>query len=313
VVSGVLERAVSILERRFLTNAFLPVLLFFPAAATPVVVHVGAIRQIATAWDAQSTALRLLELVGYFSGVWFLAAILASQWRNITRLYEGYYLNTRSAPYRLGVRHHQYCLRALDRDRYVRPESAERRFYGYPPSEDDVMPTRLGNILRAAERYSFDRFGAEGVFFWSRLYHVLDPEFAVNVEESRARMEFLLVISLWCALFAGTVLLTLGVTHAPGLLIAGYFAVAMLVAHRAYVAALGAAEEYGERIRAGFELFRFKLLQELSVGGPATLREERNTWKELFNFLAGGVVSETGFTYQEAPTPEVHVTVVHRF
>jgi hypothetical protein len=97
VLSGLLDRAASIVERRFLKNAFLPVLLFFPALATPVLLQDGRLQDLAQAWDELSGTLNVLAVVAYLALVWFLAAVVASQWRNIIRLFEGYPL-VRIAP-----------------------------------------------------------------------------------------------------------------------------------------------------------------------------------------------------------------------
>jgi hypothetical protein len=44
----------------------------------------------------------------------------------------------------------------------------------YPAHLNDVLPTRFGNALRAAEDHAVQRYGFDGVTFWPRLIHA-DP------------------------------------------------------------------------------------------------------------------------------------------
>ena len=44
--------------------------------------------------------------------------------------------------------------------------------------ESVVVPTRLGNILKASELYANQRYGLDPVLIWSRLYGLL-PESAI--------------------------------------------------------------------------------------------------------------------------------------
>src|SRR5450755_1154464 len=181
-MAGVVEAAVGFFERRFLQNAFLPVLLFGPAVAAPVVLENGRLHDLAAAWDAQSGTLKFLEIAAYLALVWFLAAIVASQWRNLTRLFEGYPLRRISPLYRSAVRYHRRQQRMLkDRPRH--------RSRNYPLTARGILPTRLGNILRAAEHYPRDRYHAPLILVWARLYAVLPADFAANIEMTRARYE----------------------------------------------------------------------------------------------------------------------------
>lgn len=50
---------------------------------------------------------------------------------------------------------------------------AARYDQSYPPSLSEVMPTKVGNILKSSESYAGTRYGMDGVAFWPRLYHVI--------------------------------------------------------------------------------------------------------------------------------------------
>jgi hypothetical protein len=53
----------------------------------------------------------------------------------------------------------------------------------------------------------------------------------------------------------------------------------------AYESSLHAAMEYGERIKAGFELHRGQLLAALGLKTPGSLEEERRMWKAFDKFV----------------------------
>lgn len=279
----IFDRASSLLERRFLKNAFLPALLLPLAILAPYFLQQGRLEQLAGAWDAQSLAVKGMQLVGYFSIVWFLAAILASQWRNIIRLFEGYPLMRvphlgeycadwhRSRAEHLDIKRHLWAL-----------------YYGYPEDPDDFLPTRLGNILRAAERYPYYRYRADTIVVWPRLYHLLPRQFVDDVEDARSTVEFLLVVSLWFAAFGLGSLTLITLTGGPLLLGVVCLQAGALGAYAAYLSALPAAEEYGEQLRAGVELHRLQLLESLRLPAPKNLEEERVTWERLLRFVGAG-------------------------
>jgi hypothetical protein len=312
-MTGVVEAVVGFFERRFLQNAFLPVLLFPPAAAAPVVLENGRLHDLGAAWDAQSGTLKFLEIAAYLALVWFVAAIVASQWRNLTRLFEGYPLRPIRPLYRSAVRYHRRQHRMLQ----SRPRFRSRR---YPQNAERFMPTRLGNILRAAEEYPWERYGAPLIFVWSRLYAVLPTDFAANIEITRARYEFLLVVSTWCAAFAATSAALGVIFDAPPGRVAACFGSGMVFAYVAYVSALPAAVEYGNRLRAGFDLYRLDLLERLKLKPPRTLSEEEELWTALDNLLVPqGTPPKYGSPredwqrermYQEAAPPEAVLYVI---
>ena len=85
-----LEQASGLLERRFLKNAFLPALLLPLAIVAPVALERRRGARLAATWKNETATVQLLQVALGLTIVWFAAAILASQWRNIIRLYEGY-------------------------------------------------------------------------------------------------------------------------------------------------------------------------------------------------------------------------------
>lgn len=304
-MGGLFDRAASVLERRFLKNAFLPVLLFFPAVTLPIALQDGRLDAAIRTWSGQPTAAKLLQSIAYFAVVWFIAAIVASQWRNIIRLYEGYPFTQWAALDRLGKDWHRSYLLTLMHSKHPDPSYS---VYSEYPAMSHVLPTRLGNILRAAETYAYRRYEADTILLWPRLYHEMPREFVDDVEDFRATLEFLLVISLWCATFGLASVIIAPVVGASMPVAFACLGLGLVGAYAAYLSALPAAEEYGEQLRSGFELYRFDLLQRLRAPMPTNLEEERALWRRITGFVVGNHV-ETTWDYENPGAPQLSVTV----
>ena len=190
-----------------------------------------------------------------------MASLVASNWRKIVRLYEGY-------PY---ARLYRYVARERDLDQWfvakkfpgsayhlarqkgMEPRRAYRR---YPPSdfEHEVLPTSLGNILLSAERYGLQRYGIDVTLLWPRFYWQLPPEMRKDLEAFKEEHQLPLALSFMSAIFgflAGGIVLVSG---GSWLLFAGASASGVVLAAAAYLLALERAEEYGEQIRAAVDL-----------------------------------------------------------
>ncbi|WP_329000524.1 hypothetical protein OHA18_39565 [Kribbella sp. NBC_00709] len=273
-VAELYDRASSLLERRFLKNAFLPVAVFPLVVSWPYLIQGDRLGQLTDWWESLSAAAKIVLGLVYFIGTWFVAAIVASQWRNIIRLFEGYpFLHTKLAKW--SIAWHQAR----------RDEATQWEHYLEFPARHEVLPTRLGNILRTAERYGYARYGADIIVMWPRLYHLLPESVQRDVEDRRATVEFLLVTSLFWGLFGVVDFGFLTIAGSPAWIPCLCLLVGTAGAVLAYESCLPAAMEYGERIKAGFDLYRVQLLTILGLETPASLTDESKTWKALDRFI----------------------------
>lgn len=307
MIDSLLNRAASILERRFLTNAFLPVLVLLPAAALPILLQGRRLDRMAAMFNELPLATKALSAAGYFTFAWFVAVIVASQWRNIIRLFEGYPLVRWRALDEAGKRWHSARSAALDGD----GDQWFAQYLDYPAS-NEVLPTRLGNVMRAAERYPLYRYNADLILIWPRLLQVMPRQAVQDVEEARATLEFLLVLSLWFvgfAMLAPAVAVISGGSAAVALVC---FAVGLGAAYAAYLSAIAAATEYGEHLRALFDVHRFTLLQQLRVSTPVDHAGERLLWQGLGDFVGRGVPPRWTYDIGVADSVELRPGVVSR-
>jgi hypothetical protein len=74
-------------------------------------------------------------------------------------------------------------------------------FLYYPPDPETVMPTALGNVLKSAERYPWQRYRLDAVVIWSRLQPLLPNEFADLLQQAKTSLDLLLTLVTFSWLF----------------------------------------------------------------------------------------------------------------
>ena len=148
------------------------------------------------------------------------------------------------------------------------------------PLPQQIMPTRLGNILRAAEQRPLEKYGLDAIICWSRLWLLLPDAVKKDLQEARADLNSAARIWLWSLLFT---VWTIWVWWAAPVGIISAFCVY-------YYWAIDAAKNYGELIEASFDLYRHLLYQSIRWGLPADPNEERRVGKQLTEYLLRGYV-----------------------
>ncbi|GIM97133.1 hypothetical protein [Paractinoplanes toevensis] len=288
MIPGTLATLSTVFRRRFLFNALLPTTVFAGVLALVVIQNVGSMRIVGAWWgrlDAISKAVTLLTVSAI---VWFLAVAVASQWRTIVQIFEGYPLIRlfgRNAPGIDWHRKRRWELWEGENDDH------ERAFHRYTLIEDaseeaeegEVLPTTLGNILLAGERYALSRYEMDTIQFWPRLFPLLPAEFRAEYEEFIVEYEFPLVVSFLSATtgFIGAAVTLL--CGGPPLLFAVCFIGGALIAYLFYVLSFSAAEELAEQQRTAFDLYRHLLLEQWPT--PPDVRDERAAFKEITGFI----------------------------
>lgn len=170
--------------------------------------------------------------------------------------------------------------------------------YPQPKHRQEIVPTRLGNILKSAELYPYDRYQIDAVLVWSRLYHVLPDRFVKIITESRNNLDFALAISTLSGLFSLISGILLSIVNAPGWLFLLCCWSGSLIAWLAYQSAIGNAAAYAEQIRVSFDLYRHELVKQLRLKPAQKPEEEVKQWLEIRQLFYGGQVPST-WTYLE--------------
>jgi hypothetical protein len=156
------------------------------------------------------------------------------------------------------------------------------RLHSRFPPEDRILPTALGNTLRAAEDSAGQRYGLETVAVWPALYTVLSPGVREVVDDQRDQLDVSVRLSLTlflCAMASAAML-----WRYPYWL-AGCVSASVCGACLAYRAAVIAAEGYGTWIGVAFERHRFDLLAALHLPLPADSSAESTANQQLSAYL----------------------------
>ncbi len=161
-----------------------------------------------------------------------------------------------------------------------RREQAARRLRDYPPA-DAVLPTKLGNVLRAAEYQAGRSYGLDAISLWPRLYPLLADKTAAVVDDLRDQLD---LAARFCSVFLLATVITVACLAPYGwwlTVAAGTLAAAVL----SYQAALSAASAYGHAVAAAFDLHRFDLLRALHLPLPPNLLSEVQANQQLSRFM----------------------------
>lgn len=199
--TNVLNEVTGRLDSRFILTLFFPSLLFWGGLTTVFAADKGLVTLL-TQWRAQDAGIQLLQIIIVLAWVTFFAYLLSNQLVWLIKQFEGYWewiplIGKRLMETRR--KHYQQVLAGID------PAiNFERIYYAFPfPNEpEEVMPTRLGNILKNSERYSYQRYDMDAVLLWPRLYAVLPDSFVKSLDGAKASLDFMLVISSLSILFA---------------------------------------------------------------------------------------------------------------
>jgi hypothetical protein len=152
----------------------------------------------------------------------------------------------------------------------------------YPPTEEQVLPTVLGNILRVAERHAGERYYLSTVETLPRLYQHLSPRLgsaydaAVDTLDAAARMA---VSTAMAALFTMVAFYDdSDLWWIPGVLASSSFL--------SYRGAVSAAMQYGLFMDIAYDLHRFDLIKALHLDLPTNTEEEEEIGEQLRIFFA---------------------------
>lgn len=148
----------------------------------------------------------------------------------------------------------------------------------YPVAAPLLLPTRLGNLLRAAEEYPYVRYGLEITVTWPRLWLVFPESTKKDLTTVRQALDERTQIMTWGLLFA---IWSIWAWWAVP--------VALVVALVAYRGMLSAAGVHGELLRAAFDLHRLAMYKSLNWPLPASPTGEPAHGLELTQYLHRGL------------------------
>lgn len=211
---------------------------------------------------------------------------------------------------------YQETIEKLESQRYAIIANYNANF----PRPELILPTRFGNILRAAETYPGERYGIDAVELWPRLAHSIPPEGMTLIDQANNECLFLLnssllasflsILSLLAAVYQ-YLLSTITTKHellldyfnlfyqnqlneyqqVSGLFVLVYVLISIIIIFIAwffYEASLLNVGQFGLMIKSSYDIYRFNLIEDLHFSLPPNLGKEIELWQKIGTFFATG-------------------------
>jgi hypothetical protein len=161
--------------------------------------------------------------------------------------------------------------------------TARKRFY---PRPRRLMPTRLGNTLRAAEDRAGGRYGLATVAVWPRLMPHLSEELAGAIGDLRNQLD---IAARMCVMFllAAAISVAMLAQHGGRWLVIVPL-VTLGLAWLSYRATIRAAENHGVLLETAFDLHRFSVITALHYPLQPDRRREYRFNRQLSAFFQLG-------------------------
>jgi len=165
------------------------------------------------------------------------------------------------------------------RDRYVRLDARLRQM----PTTSRLLPTPIGNILRAAESRPADKYGLDPVSLWPHLWLVMPDTARQELAGARDALDSSVSAVIWSLLFIAFAVWSPWAV-AAGL---GVAALTLLV----WVPARAAT--FATLVETAFDLYRQDLYVQLRWPLPATPHDERGEGRRVTTYLVRGSDADT--------------------
>lgn len=155
------------------------------------------------------------------------------------------------------------------------------RFY---PQDQNILPTRLGNVFAKFEEYPRQLYGMESVLLWPRMGPLfVKSGYSEVIERQKMGFDFFINLSFLSLVFAVSF-------SSISLYFAAYLnllvpIVALFCSWLFYRFAIMAAQSYGVAVRVAFDLHRSELRKSLGIKDPKSFEEETQQWQDLASFL----------------------------
>lgn len=168
---------------------------------------------------------------------------------------------------------------------------ADRIEHFYPKSR--LLPTTLGNVLRAGEENAGAPYGLDIITVWPRLYAILPERTAALVDDQRNQLD---VAVRFCVTFGVATVASAGLLFQHGWWLAVPLA-SLVLAWMSYRGAVASALAYVLGIRTAVDLHRFELLRALHLPLPPDPQAEKQTNVLLSDFLRQGVPMDVRYDH----------------
>ncbi|KJK42825.1 hypothetical protein UK23_35510 [Lentzea aerocolonigenes] len=192
----------------------------------------------------------------------------------------------------------------LVRAAFVTAES--QRALGAYPDLREILPTRLGNVLRRYERSAGRSYGINPIIAVPRLAMVATDREIAYLQNQRVQLELALRTSLM-GLLATVLTVAVMTRHGMWLLLA---LVPYSVAYLSYRGAVALAHEYGTSVMVLIDLSRLELYRRMGLKQPESTEHEREMNTALMKIFTSD--DDVSLPYEEPsdlPPPAAQVAI----
>lgn len=272
-----------VLGRDFLIGFFLPALFF----------SVGTFFLAKVVWpDASWLSIhwrKLFEDAGTFIlATWVFAVFLQSVNREIFRTAEGYWPwgltgllggsqreNFVKLKARVTQLHDESGSLSEGQDQELKKLS-EQAAKKYPSKRRLILPTSFGNTVRAYEDYPRVIYGFESISGWARLQGLMSKDFREILGNDRARVDLWLNLWVLALFFALEVAIVAGIQEQS---LVWLIVPLLIFAWCAYAQARGSVQQFGEQVKAGFDIYLPALAAKLGYMMSSDPTKNRQFWE----------------------------------
>lgn len=305
-----------IVDKNFIIGYVLPVIIYATIFLLILDLYFPQTSNIVSKFLSQNESSILISKEGnYYEGLglvqnlWTISIIIIISWlisiflmllnRGLIRFLEGYhYLETPLGKFMIKLQKRKYNrLRKKTeqlKEEYFRyknagemPPAQLTKKYGnilsnfvsrYPDSKY-IMPTSLGNIIKASERYPRKIYGIDSILFWSRIMLIVPKDSKDMLNSAKAQLDFAINSLYFTAIiiveYFALSLITNTYLHV-------WIPVLALILFKIfYRYTLTSALEWCECIKSIYDIYRKNLLTQMGIKIPASWLGERQLWEKL--------------------------------
>ena len=174
------------------------------------------------------------------------------------------------------------------------------------PQTDRLLPTALGNALRASEDRVGRRYGLESVVIWPRLFRLLPEEVqsALDDEVNQLDVSARLAVtwSVAAAVSSGIVLAQPHQLWDHPLWI-GVVALIWLLARLSYLSAVESAIAHGLDVEVAIDLYRSRVIDAMRLPPTKRLSQERRVFGRLCHLFQTQRPTDQDLEFRKEPAP----------